>query len=41
MLRQGITPAEIGMTGGGNFCRIFDKVTTGRARGSSNRRDGD
>jgi membrane dipeptidase len=31
MLRQGFTPGEIGKIGGGNFCRVFDKVTTGRA----------
>ena len=31
MLRQGFTPAEIGKIGGGNFCRVFDKVTTGHA----------
>ncbi len=31
MLRQGFTPAEIGKVGGGNFCRVFDKVTTGHA----------
>ena len=28
MLRQGFTPGKIG---GGNFCRVFDKVTTGHA----------
>jgi membrane dipeptidase len=28
MLRQGFTPAEIGKVGGGNFCRVFDKVTS-------------
>ena len=27
MLRQGFTPGEIGKVGGGNFCRVFDKVT--------------
>jgi membrane dipeptidase len=31
MLRQGLTPGEIGKIGGGNFCRVFDKVTAGRA----------
>jgi membrane dipeptidase len=31
MLRQGFTPDEIGKIGGGNFCRVFDKVTTGHA----------
>jgi membrane dipeptidase len=31
MLRQRFTPGEIGKIGGGNFCRIFDKVTTGHA----------
>ena len=31
MLRQGFTPAEIGKIGGGNFCRVFDKVTNGHA----------
>jgi membrane dipeptidase len=31
MLRQGFTPGEIGKIGGGNFCRVFDKVTAGRA----------
>ena len=31
MLRQGFSPAEIGKIGGGNFCRVFDKVTTGHA----------
>ncbi len=28
MLKQGFTPDEIGKIGGGNFCRIFAKVTT-------------
>jgi membrane dipeptidase len=28
MLGQGFTPAEIGKVGGGNFCRVFDKVTS-------------
>jgi membrane dipeptidase len=31
MLRQGFTPEEIGKIGGGNFCQVFDKVTTGHA----------
>ena len=31
MLRQGFTPGEIGKIGGGNFCRVFDKATTGHA----------
>jgi hypothetical protein len=31
MLRQGFTPAEIGKIGGGNFCRVLDKATTGHA----------
>jgi membrane dipeptidase len=31
MLRLGFTPGEIGKIGGGNFCRVFDKVTNGRA----------
>ncbi len=31
MLRQGFTPGEIRKIGGGNFCRVFDKVTTGHA----------
>lgn len=29
MLRQGFTPEDIGKVGGGNFCRVFDKVTAG------------
>jgi membrane dipeptidase len=29
MLKQGFTPDEIVKIGGGNFCRIFAKVTTG------------
>ncbi|MHC5543066.1 membrane dipeptidase, partial [Singulisphaera rosea] len=29
MLRQGFTPEEIAKVGGGNFCRVFDKVTSG------------
>ncbi len=31
MLRQGFSPDEIGKVGGGNFCRVFDKVTAGHA----------
>jgi membrane dipeptidase len=31
MLKHGFTPDEIGKIGGGNFCRIFAKVTTGHA----------
>lgn len=31
MLKQGFTPDEIGKIGGGNFCRVFAKVTTGHA----------
>ncbi len=31
MLRQGFTPGEIGKIGGGNFCRVFEKVTSGHA----------
>jgi membrane dipeptidase len=31
MLRQGLTPGEIAKVGGGNFCRVFDKVTTAHA----------
>lgn len=31
MLRQGFTPEEIEKIGGGNFCRVFAKVTAGRA----------
>jgi hypothetical protein len=34
MLRQGFNPAEIGKIGGGNFCRVFDKVTAGHASGA-------
>ena len=29
MLLQGFTPDEIGKVGGGNFCRVFGKVTAG------------
>lgn len=31
MLRQGFTADEIAKVGGGNYCRIFGKVTAGRA----------
>jgi membrane dipeptidase len=31
MLKQGFTPDEIGKIGGGNFCRVFAKVTAGHA----------
>ena len=31
MLGQGFTPGDIGKVGGGNFCRIFGKVTAGHA----------
>jgi membrane dipeptidase len=31
MLLQGFTPDEIGKVGGGNFCRVFGKVTAGHA----------
>jgi membrane dipeptidase len=31
MLQQGFTADEIGKIGGGNFCRVFAKVTTGHA----------
>ena len=31
MLKQGFSPDEIGKVGGGNFCRVFAKVTTGHA----------
>jgi membrane dipeptidase len=31
MLKQGFAPAEIGKIGGGNFCRVFVKVTAGHA----------
>ena len=31
MLRQGFTPDDIGKVGGGNYCRVFDKVTAGHA----------
>lgn len=29
MLRQGFTPDEIAKVGGGNYCRVFGKVTSG------------
>jgi membrane dipeptidase len=31
MLIQGFTPNDIGKVGGGNFCRVFGKVTAGHA----------
>jgi hypothetical protein len=31
MLRQGFAPADISKVGGGNFCRVFGKVTAGHA----------
>jgi hypothetical protein len=31
MLLQGFTPDHIGKVGGGNFCRVFGKVTAGHA----------
>lgn len=31
MLKQGFTEEEIGKVGGGNFCRVFAKVTAGHA----------
>jgi membrane dipeptidase len=31
MLAQGFTPEDIGKVGGGNFCRVFGKVTAGHA----------
>jgi membrane dipeptidase len=31
MLLQGFTPDDIGKVGGGNYCRIFGKVTAGHA----------
>ena len=31
MLRQGFTADEIGKVGGGNYCRVFGKVTAGHA----------
>jgi membrane dipeptidase len=31
MLRQGFTPDEVSKVGGGNFCRVFAKVTVGHA----------
>jgi membrane dipeptidase len=31
MLLQGFTPEDIGKVGGGNFCRVFGKVTSGHA----------
>jgi|SRR6202034_1295805 len=31
MLLQGFAPDEIGKVGGGNFCRVFGKITAGHA----------
>jgi membrane dipeptidase len=31
MLRHGFTPDDIGKVSGGNFCRVFGKVTAGHA----------
>jgi hypothetical protein len=31
MLRQGFAPGDIAKVGGGNYCRIFGKVTAGHA----------
>ncbi len=31
MLLQGFTPDDVGKVGGGNFCRVFGKVTSGHA----------
>ena len=31
MLRQGFTAEDIGKVGGGNYCRVFGKVTAGHA----------
>ena len=31
MNNSAVPPAEIGKVGGGNFCRVFDKVTNGHA----------
>jgi membrane dipeptidase len=31
ILLQGFTPEEISKVGGGNFCRVFGKVTAGHA----------
>jgi hypothetical protein len=31
MLLQGFTPDDIGKVSGGNFCRVFGKVTAGHA----------
>jgi membrane dipeptidase len=28
MVKQGLTDAEIGKLGGGNFCRVFDVATS-------------
>ena len=32
MLKTGFTPEEITKIGGGNFCRVFGKVTEAAAR---------
>ncbi len=29
MIRTGFTEDEIGKIGGGNYCRVFDKATSG------------
>jgi len=31
MLRQGFTPDDVGKVGGGNYCRVFGKVTAGHS----------
>jgi membrane dipeptidase len=31
MLKQGFTPGDIAKVGGGNYCRVFGKVTSGPA----------
>lgn len=31
MLSRGFTPADIAKFGGGNYCRVFDRATSGRA----------
>jgi membrane dipeptidase len=31
MLLQGFAPDDIGKVGGGNYCRVFAKVTAGHA----------
>lgn len=35
MLRQGFTPGEIGKVGGGNYCRVFGKVTGSKVTAGS------